>query len=45
MILSLTDRAGELGVKKKFEELLKAYKRVDKEAKQKRAQEANHNAG
>lgn len=34
MILSLTDRAGELGVKKKFEELLKAYKRVDKEAKQ-----------
>lgn len=34
MILSLTDRAGELGVKKKFEELLKAYRRVDKEAKQ-----------
>lgn len=34
MILSLTDRAGELGVKKKFEELLKAYKRVDKETKQ-----------
>ena len=29
MILSLTDRATELGVKKKFEELLKAYKRVD----------------
>ena len=26
MILSLTDRAGELGVKKKFEELLKAIK-------------------
>ena len=35
MILSLTDRAAELGVKKKFEELLKAYKRVDREKKQK----------
>ena len=35
MILSLTDRAAELGVKKKFEELLKAYKRVDREMKQK----------
>lgn len=34
MILSLTDRATELGVKKKFEELLKAYKRVDRETKQ-----------
>lgn len=34
MILSLTDRAAELGVKKKFEELLKAYKKVDREAKQ-----------
>ena len=34
MILSLTDRAAELGVKKKFEELLKAYKRVDREMKQ-----------
>lgn len=34
MILSLTDRASELGVKKKFEELLKAYKRVDRETKQ-----------
>lgn len=33
MILSLTDRAQELGVKKKFEELLKAYKRVDREMK------------
>ena len=34
MILSLTDRATELGVKKKFEELLKAYKRIDRETKQ-----------
>lgn len=34
MILSLTDRASELGVKKKFEELLKAYKKVDRETKQ-----------
>lgn len=34
MILSLTDRASELGVKKKFEDLLKAYKRVDRETKQ-----------
>lgn len=33
MILSLTDRAQELGVKKKFEELLKAYKKVDREMK------------
>ena len=33
MILSLTDRAAELGVKGKFEELLKAYKRVDREVK------------
>ena len=34
MILSLTDRASELGVKKKFEELLRAYKKVDRETKQ-----------
>ena len=33
MILSLTDRAAELGVKGKFEELIKAYKRVDREMK------------
>ena len=31
LILSLEDRAGELGVKKKFDELLRAYKRVDRE--------------
>lgn len=35
MILSLTDRASELGVKGKFEELLKAYKKVDRENKRK----------
>lgn len=35
MILSLTDRAAELGVKGKFEELLKAYKKVDRENKRK----------
>lgn len=33
MILSLTDRAADLGVKGKFEELLKAYKRVDRQVK------------
>ena len=29
LILSLQDRAAELGVKGKFEELLKAYKKVE----------------
>lgn len=33
MILSLRDRAAELGVKGKFEDLLKAYKKVDKETR------------
>lgn len=33
MILSLEDRAAELGVKTKFGELIKAYKRVDTETK------------
>lgn len=33
MILSLTDRAAELGVKGKFEGLLRAYKKVDRENK------------
>ncbi len=36
LILSLGDRAQELGVKKKFEELLKAYKRADREMRQQR---------
>ena len=35
MIIALTDRAIELNVKGKFEELLKAYKRVDRATKQK----------
>lgn len=33
LLLSLQDRAAELGVKKKFEELVKAYKRVEREMK------------
>lgn len=33
LLLSLEDRAGELGVKKKFQELVKAYKRVEREMK------------
>ncbi len=36
LILSLEDRADELGVKKKFGELLKAYKKVDKETRVKK---------
>lgn len=35
MILSLEDRAAELGVKSKFDEMIKAYKRVDREIKRK----------
>lgn len=35
LLLSLEDRAGELGVKKKFQELVKAYKRVEREMKRK----------
>lgn len=33
MLLSLQDRASELGVKSKFDEMVKAYKRVDREMK------------
>lgn len=33
LLLSLEDRAGELGVKKKFQELIKVYKRIEKEMK------------
>ncbi len=36
LILSLQDRAAELGVKSKFEEILKAYKRVNREMKRNR---------
>ena len=31
LLLSLEDRAGELGVKRKFQEMVKAYKRVERE--------------
>lgn len=34
LILSLEDRAKELGVKRKFEDLVKAYKKVEKEIRQ-----------
>lgn len=33
MILDLEERASDLGVKKKFDEMIKAYKRVDRETK------------
>ena len=35
MILSLEDRAAELGVKGKFDKLLKAYSRVNRETDRK----------
>lgn len=38
LILSLEDRAAELGVKKKFETMLNAYKKVDRETKQRKKQ-------
>ena len=37
MLLSLQDRAKELGVKQKFDDLVKAYKSVDKERRKSRA--------
>ena len=39
LILSLQDRAGELGVKTKFEELIKAYKKVEREMQRKKKQQ------
>lgn len=39
LILSLEDRAAELGVKKKFETMLNAYKKVDRETKQRKKQQ------
>lgn len=33
LLLSLEDRAGELGVKRKFQELVKVYKRVEREVR------------
>ena len=41
LILSLEDRAAELGVKKKFETMLNAYKKVDRETRQKKKQESS----
>jgi len=36
LLLSLQDRAAELGVKSKFDQMVKAYKRVDRETRQKK---------
>lgn len=38
LILSLEDRAAELGIKKKFETMLNVYKKVDRETKQRKKQ-------
>ena len=40
LLLSLEDRAAELGVKGKFDQMVKAYKKVDRETKQKKKQQA-----
>ncbi len=39
LLLSLTDRADELGVKKKFEQLVSAYKRVEREMQRQQRQQ------
>ncbi len=41
LLLSLQDRAAELGVKGKFDSMVKAYKKVDRETKQKKRQKTN----
>lgn len=41
LLLSLQDRAAELGVKGKFDQMVKAYKRVDRETKQRKKQQQN----
>lgn len=43
LMLSLIDRADVLGVKKKFEELIKAYKRVERENRRRRREEEKKN--
>jgi len=43
LILSLIDKANDLGVKKKFEELIKAYKRVEREIQRRRKEEEKQN--
>ncbi|MDO4327519.1 MAG: DUF927 domain-containing protein [bacterium] len=40
LLLSLEDRAGELGVKRKFQELVKAYRRVEREIKRQQNQKS-----
>lgn len=40
LLLSLRDRAAELGVKQKFEELVKAYKRVERETRRQRQKQS-----
>ena len=44
LLLSLEDRAGELGVKKKFQELVKAYKRIEREMKRQERERKNRPA-
>ena len=39
LLLSLEDRAAQLGVKGKFTELVKAFKRVEKATRQKKKQQ------
>lgn len=43
LMLSLIDRADTLGVKKKFEELIKAYKRVERGNRRRRREEEKKN--
>ena len=42
LLLSLEDRAGELGVKKKFQEIVKAYKRVEREMRRKEREKRSY---
>lgn len=44
LLLSLEDRAGELGVKRKFQELVKAYKRIDRETRRQQKEQGRHPA-
>lgn len=45
LLLSLEDRAGELGVKKKFQELVKAYKRVEREMQRQQREQRKRQPG
>lgn len=40
LLLSLEDRAGELGVKRKFQELVKTYKRVEREMRRRQREKS-----